>query len=545
MSSLQSIKSRILIFTVMATLIPSVGLGLFSFRQNEALIADNVTHQLRTLASDANRELRRWIAERMQGVRALAGSDAVLDGLSHRAAPRSDSAAENAQVLTHYLSSVQEKLGPLLELTVLDPAGRVIASSAPAPAPVMLPENWPSTAAGEGMIIVPPHWDVSRATATLTIAVPVLSIDNQVVGVLTAVLDLRPAQPLLKYSIGAIPGNVVLLDRTGRPLLSTYHPINPATPLDPQLLQELRESAGKPSRFTGFGRRTVLGLVEAPRDSPFMVLVERDYAEVYRAWTVFRDLFLTLVIGLSLLLALVAWRIGRSIVMPLKRLTVAADRIAAGDLTVQLPVAQEDEVGRLTQVFNRMTDNLRQSHEEFEAASLALQKQNALLETLSVTDSLTGLFNRKKLDDILADQFARFKRNQRPFTVLMLDIDHFKALNDTYGHLAGDQVLTNVAAILAKSIRSVDYAARYGGEEFVIVLPETTSAAALEMAERIRAQVENAAYPFHGQTIAVTISIGVAHSRTDDATADAVVARADQELYQAKHTGRNRVHSAP
>lgn len=182
----KSIKSRILIFAIMATLIPSVGLGLFSFRQNESLIADNVTHQLRTLASDASRELRRWIAERVQGVRALAGSDAVLDGLSHRAAPRSDSAAdsaaESAQVLTHYLSSVQEKLGPLLELTVLDPAGRVIASSAPTPAPVAMPESWPPTAASEGMIIVPPHWDASRAAATLTVAVPVLSIDNQIVG---------------------------------------------------------------------------------------------------------------------------------------------------------------------------------------------------------------------------------------------------------------------------------------------------------------------------------------------------------------------------
>ncbi len=541
MSSLKSIKSRILIFTIMVTLIPSLGLGLFSFRQNDALITDNVTHQLRTLASDASRELARWIVERVQGVRALAGSDAVIDGLSHRAAPRSGSAAEHAQTLTQYLRAVQEKLDPFLELTVLDPAGQVVASSASAPALPVMRQNWPPVAASEGLVIVPPHWDEKYATATLTVAVPVLSMDNRILGVLAAVLDLRPAQPLLKYTTSSIPGEVVILDQAGRPLLSTYHTTSPLTPIDSQLLRELREDAGKPRSFTGFGGHTVLGLVEIPRDLAFVVLVERNRVEVYQAWVVFRDLFVTLVISISLLVGFFTWRMGRSIVTPLKRLTAAADRIAAGDLTVQLPVAQDDEIGHLTRVFNRMTDDLRHSHEEFEAASRALQKQNALLETLSITDSLTGLFNRKKLDDILADQFERFKRNQRVFTVLMLDIDHFKALNDTHGHLAGDQVLVNVAAILTKSIRSVDYAARYGGEEFVIVLPETNNTAALEMAERIRDRVQSATYQFDGR---VTISIGVAHSRPGDATADAVVARADQELYAAKRAGRNRVHSA-
>ena len=109
---------------------------------------------------------------------------------------------------------------------------------------------------------------------------------------------------------------------------------------------------------------------------------------------------------------------------------------------------------------------------------------------LAVTDGLTGLYNRKKLDEILADQFARFRRHRRPFALLMLDLDNFKSINDSYGHVAGDEVLKEVAAMLKQSVRTVDYVARYGGEEFVVVLVETPLGAALDVAERIRAVVE-------------------------------------------------------
>ena len=99
-------------------------------------------------------------------------------------------------------------------------------------------------------------------------------------------------------------------------------------------------------------------------------------------------------------------------------------------------------------VFNQMADRLRRSHAEIMAANEAMQQQNQMLETLSVTDSLTGLYNRSKLDAILTDELARFKRTQRQFSLLMMDIDHFKTLNDTYGHVTGDEILAAVAQIL-------------------------------------------------------------------------------------------------
>jgi diguanylate cyclase (GGDEF)-like protein len=126
----------------------------------------------------------------------------------------------------------------------------------------------------------------------------------------------------------------------------------------------------------------------------------------------------------------------------------------------------------------------------------------------------------------------------------MLDLDHFKAINDNYGHAAGDQVLADVGSILKQSIRSIDYPARYGGEEFVLVLAETSSDAAVDIAERIRSAVENRRLDADDERLAVTVSIGVAQSRDEDRGPDEVLARVDQALYQAKRGGRNRVQCA-
>jgi diguanylate cyclase (GGDEF)-like protein len=270
-------------------------------------------------------------------------------------------------------------------------------------------------------------------------------------------------------------------------------------------------------------------------DLSITVLAERDRTEVYGAWIELRNIFLGLVAALVLVVTAVAFQMGRSIVLPLQRLIRAADRIAAGDFEVRLSATRSDELGHLTQVFNQMTDRLRHSHAK-------MQQQNEVLKTLSITDSLTGLYNRSKLDSILTDQLARFKRSHRPFTLLMLDIDHFKTLNDTYGHIAGDEILAAVARILLQSIRSIDYAARYGGDEFIVILTETSAELATTTAERVRSQVE-ALYPtVKGTEIALTVSIGIVEPRLEDMTPTEVFASADYALYEAKRAGRNRAY---
>ena len=293
--------------------------------------------------------------------------------------------------------------------------------------------------------------------------------------------------------------------------------------------------------FNGHHRREVIGVADMPRQLPVIVVAERERAEVFAAWLTLLNFFLLLVVVLTLLVATIAYWMGRSIVMPLNRLITATDGIARGELDVKLPGDPAGEIGRLTRVFNMMAERLRRSRAEVEAASRALEEKNQLLEVLAVTDGLTGLYNRKKLDEVLVDQFVRFKRYRSPFALLMFDLDNFKSINDNYGHVSGDQVLTTVAAALKQSVRTVDYVARYGGEEFVAVLTETPMGEALEIAERIRAGVEGLRCSAGSKTISVTVSLGITYSQDSDDDPDKMLFRADHALYEAKRAGRNQV----
>lgn len=167
------------------------------------------------------------------------------------------------------------------------------------------------------------------------------------------------------------------------------------------------------------------------------------------------------------------------------------------------------------------------------------------LELLATRDSLTGLYNRRELEQQFREEVARAERYGRPLSLLWLDVDHFKQINDQFGHQVGDQVLRRLSQLLQSSIRKVDYAARYGGEELAIVLPEMDTVEALEMAERLRRTIHATEMAMaDGRAIAITVSIGVAglpeHGKTDQELLEA----ADRAMYRAKQAGRNRVCGA-
>jgi len=164
------------------------------------------------------------------------------------------------------------------------------------------------------------------------------------------------------------------------------------------------------------------------------------------------------------------------------------------------------------------------------------------MHNLAATDGLTGLWNHRRMHDLLRDEMRRASRYLRPLSVLMLDVDSFKAFNDTYGHPQGDQLLRSIASILHANVRNVDFLGRYGGEEFLIVLPETAKDDACRLAERIRCAVEEQAFVIvEGEAIRRTVSVGVASYPEDALNPDELVQRADEALYRAKRAGKNRV----
>lgn len=164
------------------------------------------------------------------------------------------------------------------------------------------------------------------------------------------------------------------------------------------------------------------------------------------------------------------------------------------------------------------------------------------VESLAITDPLTGIFNRRRFSDVLRREVAVTRRYRNSLSMLMLDLDHFKAVNDRFGHDAGDEVLRSIANALTGSLREVDLAARYGGEEFAVIMPQTTKVNAGIVAQRIARQIALMSHTFDGEKVALTASMGVAEiADLQQGTAENLVKAADIALYEAKRTGRNRI----
>jgi diguanylate cyclase (GGDEF)-like protein len=162
---------------------------------------------------------------------------------------------------------------------------------------------------------------------------------------------------------------------------------------------------------------------------------------------------------------------------------------------------------------------------------------------MTIIDGLTQVHVKRYLLESLDKELMRARRHERDLSFQMLDIDHFKKINDVHGHLAGDHVLKEVARLIQQRIRRDEVLARYGGEEFAIILPETNLQGASALAEGLREKIEQSRFVFQGETIRVTISIGVAMLAADDRTSMDLIKRADEKLYDAKRAGRNRVMS--
>ena len=233
------------------------------------------------------------------------------------------------------------------------------------------------------------------------------------------------------------------------------------------------------------------------------------------------------VIPFSFFAILVAMKLSRSFTKPLQSLARGAAEVSQGNYGVQLPLARRDELGEVAQAFNKMAANLKENF--------------AKVSDMANRDGLTGLYNARFFHETLARELERIKRTGHPFSVILLDGDRFKKVNDRYGHPVGDMVLQHISQVLRSVLRGYDMLARYGGEEFIAMLPEATGSQALLLGERLRKTIEQKPLVTDdGETLRLTISVGVAQSRAPYEKKD-LISQADQALYRAKESGRNKV----
>src|SRR5438874_4414757 len=432
--------------------------------------------------------------------------------------------------LRAYLNSLRERFPDQEALLVLDASGRVVTSSNGRTGSVRLsPEGLTGLRTGEA-VVGEAYWDGALGKATILLAVPSREADGRFVGAFAAKLNLHAVTDMLPRLSPLDSGDVALTTDQGRLVIRSR--VSSAelmrTKLPETMTSALFEKEGQPVVYKRADGQEVIGCLRRVPRLRWAAVAEIPLAQALGRVGRLRSATGLLLAALLALVGLLAYVLGLLIARPLGRLTTAAAKIAAGDLLVELPVGGVGEVGYLTRVFNTLVGRLRE------------RESQAELERLSVTDALTGLYNRRHLMGTLATEVQRSRRLRRPFSVLLADVDHFKQYNDTQGHPAGDAALVKVADILRKQTRAVDGVARYGGEEFLVVLLETTVATAVLVAERIRARV--AAEAFEGGRM--TMSIGVAECPAHGDTPESLIASADAALYKAKDGGRDRVVAA-
>jgi diguanylate cyclase (GGDEF)-like protein len=281
------------------------------------------------------------------------------------------------------------------------------------------------------------------------------------------------------------------------------------------------------------------------------VVVEQTMAAALAPLLVTLSLFAGVALVTIVVSTLIASGNARSALRPLGPLLEGVRKLGKGDFDVEFPRSRRhDELGRIVEAFNKMAQRLRRMQSEFEANRAALQEQNQafqnqheVLSRLSVTDGLTKLNNHRFFQDQLGREIKRISRTGKGLSMLMIDIDDFKKLNDTFGHSAGDEFLVQTATLLRESIRETDLVARYGGEEFVVLATGTPLEGAVILAEKIRMAIAEASFIVDDsmRPRKSTVSIGVAEfkgSRSD------FFRSADAALYRAKHSGKDCVVAA-
>lgn len=242
----------------------------------------------------------------------------------------------------------------------------------------------------------------------------------------------------------------------------------------------------------------------------------------------------------TLITSFVSLYFGKKVSNPLVELSHFSQKVGEGDLSERITIESHDEIGILANSFNDMVDNLQStmaSKDELLAEVEKRKKAEEELKSLTITDELTKINNRRAANHFLHQNIEKYERYDDKLSVILLDIDHFKKVNDNFGHDFGDAVLIILAQILSENIRDCDMAARIGGEEFLIVLPQINKDQAYILAERLRIAISE--YDFENIK-QLTVSMGISEFKDTD-TFDSLLKRADDGLYESKNTGRNKV----
>jgi diguanylate cyclase (GGDEF)-like protein len=531
-----SLPSRIITLVFSAALVTSVAVTWTATGATEMFLRRQIAQRFPVALERVSERLEVWYGQRERDLDTFSRSDTVVESLGG-----SQRALAEAR---RYLAYVQEGFPHYRTLFVLDATGapRVWVGAEPALPDTLLAGlsrvkqtqvGGVHRVNGEGVQFVSaPLTGPGGERGSLHAMIGVDVVSRMIAGD----EEPRSGRIVVVADGGAVVGQTgEATDATRAP---SMRPGNPA-------VQEYEDASGK--RWVGCLRRFPRFdwnlIVEEPYDSAFAPVV-----------SVIRS---TLAINVAIVLGFgtIAMWIARSIVRPIRTLSDEARRIAQGETHVEIPVITgQDEIGVLSRALREMVTRLQQKALEVEQEKSEKERANAelrnmneelrrgneVLEQLSFTDGLTRLHNHRYFQDRLRVEVRRADRTGEQLSLLLVDIDDFKALNDRYGHAIGDQVLRQVGGVLNETVREADLPARYGGEEFVVLAPHTGRIGALALGEKLRSAIAHTRFAAEGidapEGLEVTVSVGVAIYAGD---ARRLFNDADRALYQAKATGKD------
>lgn len=522
------IRNRILIFAILFTFTPTFGMGWIFHNYTKKLLKKKAKLELHHLIGKAQQQAGLWRGETSLNIRIFSNSFIISENLDHfvKAKQRRDSDAAkelaiSIAALSEYLKVLQTQFNGYESLHIFDHNGNLVVKS-PAFSNTKIantfPGKWQERLKHEHILFKEIDGDIEPYEIRMMIAAPIFSNKREFIGVLAAELNIEQLFDVVNSAALAQATSLSFVNRDG----FTLFPRSAA--LDSN--RAVHTVSEQCSTYINAHGTKVVGIYSPLAHFTWGVVIEKQYDQVFAKILELKNITLSMVALLLTIVGMAAFFVSYSILSPLKLLTTGAIQVAKGNFDVKLPVKKKDELGLAISIFNDMVERV--------------QKHNAQLEKLSNVDPLTGLFNRRYLMEMFTMHVKRYDRNQVPFSVLMVDLDFFKKVNDRYGHIAGDAVLIKMGKIFNTILRSIDTAGRYGGEEFLIILDNIRGRQAEQTAERIRKCVEQSEIIVGDMRIQVTVSIGIATlNNIKDTKSYTLINRADNALYKAKNNGRN------
>ena len=566
-----SIRKKVTLALLVVTVAPLVAFAVAIFAINNSQV-DRVGSiaqwQARSALEATAWDLHRAVSE----VQSWATTQGIVAS-ARRAEKEPRQAIEGAWQKNEYIYTPEARRlkqlqsyseGRYAEIFYTDARGFVVASTNPTSDFGQGPEDdpprgepWWDDAATTGLRVGELTYDQSAKRYAIDISIA-LSDEDGFAGVLKAVYNVESILDIIGQANIGRDGHTVLVDTQGS-VLAAPQRFRHVVFNEEQSLAESRALRRSRKGESGYGFDDIPWVGQslvayAPgttfdnrwiQDWTVMLIIPQEAALISARQVQLLGLgALALVSAVVLLVGIL---LGRRMSTPLLEINSAVSQLEGGHFDVKVPERSgNDEIAQLGRSINSMTDRLAEYEamniKQIQSLNRELESANRELTQLATRDSLTGLVNVRVFREQLDVEIKRASRNGSTLALLLIDIDYFKKVNDSYGHQAGDAVLRAVGQLLRDMVRATDCAARYGGEEMAVLLPETSQQQAYRVAEKIRKLVMLESIEFDDQTLEVTVSIGVtADTVTPDYDGETLIKRADEALYNAKGAGRNRV----